>query len=178
MRSQANATAHATNRRPSRDTRGAALVEAAIVLPLLLMFVFGVVDFGAIYSNRTTVNQGVRDAARQGIVANFGTNTSCPTTGSTATGNAQRLICLTKERIGLNTTKTRVRVVAPATYAVGQQLIVCTEFPMEPITPLTGQFISGDAIRAKATMRIEQISASGITTAGETAITNDWTWCA
>lgn len=163
--------------RHERHERGAALVEAAIVIPLLLMFVFGVVDFGAIYSNRTAVNQGVRDSARQGVVANFGTNSGCPTTGSAATGNTQKLICLTKERVGLNSTKTRVRVVAPATYAVGQQVLVCAEYPIDPITPLTGQFITVDAIRSKAVMRLEQTSTTGLTTAGETAITNDWSWC-
>ncbi len=167
-----------TRRAIARTEVGAALVEAAIVIPLLLMFVFGVVDFGAIYSNRTAVNQGVRDSARQGVVANFGSNTGCTTTGSTATGNTQKLICLTKERVGLNSAKTRVRVVAPTTYAVGQQVLVCVEYPIDPITPLTGQFISADAIRSKAVMRVEQTSTTGLSTAGETAITSDWSWCA
>jgi hypothetical protein len=49
---------------------------------------------------------------------------------------------------------------------------------VDPVTPLTGQLISADAIRSKATMRIEQLSTSGLATAGETAISNDWTWCA
>lgn len=163
--------------RGGSDERGAALVEAAIVIPLLLMFVFGVVDFGAVYSNRTAVNQGVRDATRQGIVANFGTNSSCPVTGSIAAGNSLNLACLTKERIGLEAERTRIRIVAPATYSVGSQLLVCAEYSIEPVTPLTDQFLSGDALHAKATMRVEQVATSGLTSVSETAIDNDWSWC-
>lgn len=166
-----------TERPVRRGERGGALVEAAIVLPLLLLIVFGIVDFGALYSNRTATNQGVRDAARQGIVASFGGNSGCSTTGNTATGNALELVCLTKDRIGLGSTKTRVRVVAPASYAVGQQLLICAEYPIDAVTPLTGQFISTDAIRSKAAMRIEAVAASGLTTGGETALTGSWTWC-
>lgn len=156
---------------------GAALVEAAIVIPLLLLFVFGVVDFGAVYSNRTTLNQGVRDAARQGIVANFGTTTSCSITGSVPSGNSLNLICLAKDRIALKTAKTRIKIVAPSTYTVGSQLLVCAEYPIEPVTPLTGKFLTSDALHAKVTMRIEQASSSGLTSVSETAIDGDWSWC-
>jgi Flp pilus assembly protein TadG len=153
------------------------LVEAAIVIPLLLLFVFGVVDFGAVYSNRTTVNQGVRDAVRQGIVANFGTNSTCPITGSIPSGNSRNLVCLAKERVALQTVKTRIKIVAPVSYTIGSQLLVCAEYPIEPVTPLTGQFLSNDALHAKATMRVEQVAPAGITSVSETAIDGDWSWC-
>ncbi len=160
-----------------RDSRGAALVETAIVLPLLLMFVFGVVDFGAVFSNRTSTNQGVRDAARQGIVANFGTVSSCSIAGSVPSGNSRNLVCLTKDRIGLKQATTRVKVVAPGTYAVGSQLLVCAEYPIDPITPLIGQFLTKDALHSRAVMRIEQVSSTGLTSVEETAIDGDWSWC-
>ena len=46
----------------SRDQRGAAAVEMAIVLPILILLVFGIVEF-SIYFNRL---QGLQAAAREG----------------------------------------------------------------------------------------------------------------
>ena len=46
----------------ARDERGAAAVEMAIVLPLLILILFGIVEF-SIYFNRL---QGLQAAAREG----------------------------------------------------------------------------------------------------------------
>lgn len=46
----------------ARDQRGAAAVEMAIVLPLLILLVFGIIQF-SIYFNRL---QGLQAAAREG----------------------------------------------------------------------------------------------------------------
>nr|WBU15379.1 TadE-like protein [uncultured bacterium] len=48
--------------------RGQALVELALVLPLLLLILFGIVDFGLGLSAKIQVTNAVRDGARQGIV--------------------------------------------------------------------------------------------------------------
>jgi Flp pilus assembly protein TadG len=45
-------------------SRGAAAVEFAIVLPLLLLIVFGVVDFGRAYNAKVTLAQAAREGAR------------------------------------------------------------------------------------------------------------------
>ena len=47
---------------PTRDQRGAAAVEMAIVLPILILLVFGIIQF-SIYFNRL---QGLQAAAREG----------------------------------------------------------------------------------------------------------------
>ena len=46
----------------SHDQRGAAAVEMAIVLPILILLVFGIIEF-SIYFNRL---QGLQAAAREG----------------------------------------------------------------------------------------------------------------
>ncbi|MDH3756048.1 MAG: pilus assembly protein, partial [Acidimicrobiia bacterium] len=48
--------------------RGAAAVEFAIVLPLLVLVIFGTVEFGAAWSQKTDVNHGAREAARLAAV--------------------------------------------------------------------------------------------------------------
>jgi hypothetical protein len=47
-----------------RGDRGATLVEAAIALPLLLLLIFGVVDFGRFMAANSAVNTATREAAR------------------------------------------------------------------------------------------------------------------
>jgi Flp pilus assembly protein TadG len=44
--------------------RGAAAVEFALVLPLLLMLVFGMIDYGRAYNEQITLTQLAREGAR------------------------------------------------------------------------------------------------------------------
>jgi Flp pilus assembly protein TadG len=50
--------------RRHRDERGAALVELAFVLPILVLFVFGIVELGRAYSARIELTSAVREGAR------------------------------------------------------------------------------------------------------------------
>jgi TadE-like protein len=50
-----------------RGDRGVAAVEFALVLPLLLLMVFGTVDFGYLVNRNTMVNNATREGAREAI---------------------------------------------------------------------------------------------------------------
>lgn len=47
-----------------RDDRGAVLVEATLILPMVLLLMLGVVEFGRIYQGHHVIEKGLRDAAR------------------------------------------------------------------------------------------------------------------
>ena len=47
-----------------RDERGAAVVEFALILPVLVLFVFGIIQFGQAYSARIELTGAVREGAR------------------------------------------------------------------------------------------------------------------
>ena len=63
-----------SSRARSRGTgteRGAALVEFALVVPLLLILIFGIVETGFIFSQQLEVRHGAREGARLAAV-NYG----------------------------------------------------------------------------------------------------------
>ena len=84
-------------RKSNRNESGAGLVEMAIVIPLLLLLVFAILDFGIFLYRDISLTQGVREAGRQGAVALYnGGNAAC-----SGTPNDQ-LVCLAKQRSGVS----------------------------------------------------------------------------
>ena len=51
--------------------KGAAAVEFAIVLPLLLTLVFGIIEFSILFYNKAMLTNASREGARTGIVYDF-----------------------------------------------------------------------------------------------------------
>ena len=51
-----------------RSEKGQALVECALVRPLLLALLCGIIDFGWLYYNQITLNNAAREGARYAVV--------------------------------------------------------------------------------------------------------------
>lgn len=169
-----------TSRGTSRDRRehGAALIEFALVFPILVLLLFGTVDFGMVLLNMSTTKQGTREGARQAVVANFGSSTSCAATPNSISGESRKLICLVKDRIGLDNADTRLKITFPSANQVGNSLLVCAQYPMRSTTGLLGPAINGRVIRTKVEMRIEKADTN-LVAVSETALPGqDWLWCA
>lgn len=47
---------------------GASAVEFALVLPIFLILVFAIIEFGAIFYNKSVITNASREAARAGVV--------------------------------------------------------------------------------------------------------------
>ncbi len=182
-----------TRARSRRGERGAGLVEFALVVPLLFALLFAVVDFGLNLSNSISVRQGVREAARQGTVANVGTVSSCGNSfTSTATPEMAKLVCLTKSRIGVSGARVAIRfdpassgLAAAAAYPagsgsppVGNGLLICATVPIESYSKVYGPVISGKHLTSKVDMRIEKSLGTQQTQVAETDPTGkNWSWC-
>ena len=50
--------------RQRHGDRGVALVEFALILPLLMMLIFGIVQFGTLFNRRQAVHAAAREGAR------------------------------------------------------------------------------------------------------------------
>ena len=165
--------------------RGAALVEMALVLPLLLLIVFGIIEFGTTYSNYIGLRDGVRNSARSGAVGSFGTNTTCNLTGADeASTVVRRLMCLTKTQTGLNSAQVRVKIMSAnpsftgaGTFQKNEALIVCAQIPTKAVTGFLGTALTGKTLRTKVAMRIERSDI--VATAGDEdpPTGQNWSWC-
>jgi Flp pilus assembly protein TadG len=86
-------------------SRGAAAVEFAIVLPVLIILVFGIIDFGRYFSMQQTMEQLARQGARLVALGD-------------ATSDVQLRINAAATAAGLNTS--RLTISTPATCPAGQ----------------------------------------------------------
>jgi Flp pilus assembly protein TadG len=176
-----------------RGERGAELIEFAIVLPLVLLLLFGLIEFGSTYNNLQNVRQGVRDAARQGAVAQFGSNSSCTLNGVGAlSSDTNKLMCEVKTAIGagaigFSSSDVAIRVelasadlsaVTSSPWVVGEGLVVCAEYRLHSITGLLAPFLNNKVLKTRTIMRIEQ-APSGVNAAfgSETDLGPGWGWC-
>jgi len=53
-------------RRFVRQTRGAVIVEFALIVPFLFLIVFGIIDFSRAYAQLNNINSSLREGARFG----------------------------------------------------------------------------------------------------------------
>lgn len=150
--------------RPRGDERGAALVEFAIVLVLLALILFGITEFGFAYNNYISVRNGSREGARLAVVDDVKNAPSCSINGAAVTppanpGNASdatnALVCKTKDRIGLDPAKTKVKVSLAGT-TIGQNVTVCASYPVDSVTGLLKPFLEGRTLVSEVVMRLEQ----------------------
>ena len=58
----------AAKRGCSRRARAAAVVEFAVVLPLLLTILFGIIEYGWVFMVRQTLQTAAREACRQSVL--------------------------------------------------------------------------------------------------------------
>jgi Flp pilus assembly protein TadG len=157
---------------------GATAVEFALIAPILLLLVFGIIDYGLWFSDSLSAKQGVREAARQGVVANFG-DPSCDLTGATGDANSQALMCTAQDRIGGITGDAAVKVVAPSGWVRGGPLVVCAQIPVEVGTGLV-PLPNDRVIRSQVEMAIEKVDPAAAFSGGEESAPTgtDWSWCA
>src|SRR3954453_23710032 len=80
----------------ARDERGAAAVEFALVTPLLLVILFGIVDYGIWFSDSISARQAVRDGARAGPIDSLG---ACATTVTGTDADLHKLACTISSRM-------------------------------------------------------------------------------
>ena len=133
--------------RLGKRERGQSLVEFALVLPILLILLLGITDFGLAFYGMVTVNTAAREGARQGVLgdadiddvidATYGTAKTLPGLGDKDDPKTK-----TKLGIQINGKEAYPNDIADFPRS-GENLTVLVTYQYDLITPLPG-FISID----------------------------------
>ena len=147
---------HGRETHRTRTQRGAAALEFALIVPILVSLVFGITDFGWAINRDTMVNNAAREGAREGSL----------NPDATAITNVVRQSLSSVEKIGTVPSKITVVVTCRrpdntvctnfATDAVsGGTVIVSVAVNHSWITPVGSTFGNGIVLRKSVEMRIE-----------------------
>jgi hypothetical protein len=181
-----------------RAEGGAAVVEFALILPILILLLFGTVDVAFILNDTTKLRSAVRETGRRAALgtSEYGQQI-CPLTGATFTTVGRRvestkILCLSKfyglDSGGLNVrSATRVYTFAAdgtpsasrnQNFDEGNGLVVCGQIESKSRTKLLSSMLDGKIIKSKVVMRIASPVTNGPGEAQETSLPGgNWSWC-
>lgn len=122
-----------TPRRHPGSERGAAAVEFALVIPMLLLLLFGIVDLGRLYASNMAFTAATREAARAVAIAGINPNATVQAAvnatiaqGFTAAGLESSRVtvtsvtwCATTTSIATVQARYRYQFITPASALVG-----------------------------------------------------------
>jgi Flp pilus assembly protein TadG len=131
-----------------RDQDGAAAVEFALLLPLLVLLLFGLIQFGIAFNTKIQATNAAREGARMAVV---GIDNWADVGGGLAFWQA------VQQNAGVGDID---NCVLDTTDVVGGTLTVTFDYPLDLVIPFMPSPPSWQTGTAQATMRIEQLSAS------------------
>lgn len=122
--------------------RGQSLVETAIVLPLVLLLLMGIIDFGFLFNNYIILSNASREAARKGSL------------GAT---DAEIVQLIQGNAQSLDPTRLAIEIYPPQSQRFhGSEIRVTLQYENKLITPFIGSLLGDDiTLRGQMIMRVE-----------------------
>jgi Flp pilus assembly pilin Flp len=132
-----------------QDQEGAAAVEFALLLPLLVLLLFGMIEFGLAFNTRIQATNAAREAARQAVVG---------IDNWSDLGGGLTFWQVVRQDAGVGSIS---NCVLTTDNVLGGTLTVSFDFPLNLRIPFMPSPPSWQTGQAQASMRIEQLSAPG-----------------
>ena len=124
--------------------RGQAVVEFAVILPVLLLILFAILQFGVVFNNYIQVTAAAREGARKAAVSrSLGTSAAETAATSAAKGAAP----------GLNQSNITVSFPNSPTFAQGTDVQVQVTYPYA--ISIIGLVVASGNLSSSTTMRVE-----------------------
>ncbi|MCH6267630.1 TadE/TadG family type IV pilus assembly protein [Neobacillus citreus] len=120
-----------------KSEKGQSLVEFALILPVLVLILLGIVDFARIFHAYLTIDHAGREAAR---AASIGKDEATIKSIAVNQGSS----------IGLTTTQVTV-----TNGSSGNNATITIEFPVTFLTPLIGNIVGAITLKDTTVMRVE-----------------------
>lgn len=126
-----------------KNTRGQSLVETAIILPILVLIIVGIIEFGLLLNNYILITNASREGARKAALG--GTDSEIVQ----VVENMSTTLDVSKMTIAVSPASSQRRH--------GTQVKVEVVYRASLITPIIGKFFPGEEARlvASTIMRIE-----------------------
>jgi len=121
---------------------GQSMVETALVLPVLIILLVGMFDFGRIFYTYTHLHLAAQEAVRVGGLG----------------GNDSEITAFTKSYVNINDPENLVVGVSPddSTRVSGDYVTVTLDYPMESFTPFISSLLpSAFTVHTESTIRVE-----------------------
>jgi len=125
-----------------KNSKGQAMVELVLILPILLLLIFGIIEFGRIFSTQLIITSSAREAVRKAAV------------GAT---DADILLNAKNSASVLDSSQMVVTITpAESARSRGDAVTVYIEYPVKIYAPIISNFV-GDPylVSAQAVMRVE-----------------------
>lgn len=137
--------------RHRRGERGAELVEFALVLPVLLLIVAGIFEFGLLFQRFQAVTNAAREGARVGVLPDYDAadvqaRVAAYLTASGVTVPATVSVATIQVTAGTAPAFNAVQVTVASTYTFAS---------LGPIAELAGGTFTSVPLRARTVMRLE-----------------------
>jgi len=121
---------------------GQSMVETALVLPVLIILLVGMFDFGRIFYTYTHLHLAAQEAVRVGGLG----------------GSDSEITAFTKSYVNINDPENLVVGVSPddSTRVSGDYVTVTLDYPMESFTPFISSLLpSAFTVQTESTIRVE-----------------------
>jgi Flp pilus assembly protein TadG len=140
--------------RKARGEDGAALVEMALITPLLLILLLGIIEFGYVFAQYNEVRHAAREGARYAAVSNPDLN------GDGTVGNTADVMVAVCNAIDLSNATISVTLVSDGTpqRLENAELTVTAAISSLSNAPIISSFVP-DEISNTAVFRLEQDAA-------------------
>lgn len=138
-------------KKPRRRSRGQALVEFALAIPIFLVLLFGLVDIGRLVYVNNAISQAAREGARYGAVQGRSATAAARTDVRTHTISVlaavpQPAVSVSCERAGASVGACRTNDV----------LVVSVSSPVAMFTPVIGQLVGTVNVSSTAKVTVNQ----------------------
>ncbi len=123
-------------------TRGQSMVEFTLILPVLMLMIFGIYQFGQTYSDYIQVTNAARTGGRKALVSRSDTN-----------GVADTITAAQNATWWLNKANMTVTVTPGQPWTTGQTVTVTVTYPYS--ISLLGFVAGSGTLKSSTTVRIE-----------------------